>query len=399
MNITEKILSLSSDERVDKSVYPRRVYNLLKSKGYDPDSPKYIHITGSKGKGSLAFNCYNLLRNNGKRVGMFTSPHIFDIRERFAADGDLISESGLEALLGRYGDFLKSEKLHFFEVCLFLAMVYFLEEGLEYIVLEVGVGGRFDPTNFCRPEIALIAHISLEHRNFLGDTLEEIAYDKAGIIKDCALSIDQDEIVREILKKEGSVEFHSEIIEITNHKTIKDSQIFDLRIRGRIFKNVKLNKIGKAHLLNYTLALAGVLDICGDISNIEVSAPVPYRMEMIRDDLIIDTSHNGASFENFLSSLEELGWRGVVLYLTILEGKELEDIARTLIKHKDIIKRIEFYELKNTNAKGLYELVKDFIPSEYKSDISGLRLDEGEKKAFSGSFYSIAEIKRLLRPN
>ncbi len=119
-------------------------------------------------------------------------------------------------------------------------------------------------------------------------------------------------------------------------------------------------------------------------------------MQMISDDLIIDTSHNGASFENFLSSLDELGWRDIVLYLTILEGKELEDIAEALKKHKNIIKRIEFYELKNTNAKGLYELVKDSIPSEYKNDISGLRLAENEKKAFSGSFYSIAEIKRLL---
>ncbi len=202
-----------------------------------------------------------------------------------------------------------------------------------------------------------------------------------------------------MLQNEGAVEFYSDIIKISNHKIEKGCQIFDAEIRGKLYKNIKLNKIGRAHLLNYTLALAGVLDVCGDIKNIEVSEPLPYRMELVNDSTIIDTSHNGASFNNFLQSIKSMGWNDIVLYITILEGKELSDIADVFAEYKDIINRIEFFEFesgKKSNAEGLYELVKNCVPSLYHKDISEIILDKERKKAFSGSFYSIPQIMGLL---
>ncbi|MGL5956831.1 MAG: hypothetical protein ACRC0X_09610, partial [Brevinema sp.] len=133
MNLLEKILSFSTVKQIPKEQYPYRVYYLLRELGFDPDCVKYIHITGSKGKGSLAYNTFHILKAQGYRVGLFSSPHIFDVRERFVTEQGMISEADLQNLIICYQDFLKQKELHFFENCLFFALIYFLGQQCEYV--------------------------------------------------------------------------------------------------------------------------------------------------------------------------------------------------------------------------------------------------------------------------
>ncbi|MGL5956716.1 MAG: Mur ligase family protein [Brevinema sp.] len=406
MNLLEKILSFSTVKQIPKEKYPYRVYNLLKELGFDPDRLKYIHITGSKGKGSLAYNTFHILKAQGYRVALFSSPHIFDVRERFVTEQGMISEADLQNLIICYQDFLKQKELHFFENCLFFALIYFLGQQCEYVVLEVGVGGRFDPTNFCRPLISLLGHISLEHRDLLGDTIEEIAFDKVGIIKKGipALSVMQEKSVVAIINHQAL--FYDDIITIHNYIQEDGIQSFDLELFHKIMiPNIKLTRIGKAHLINFCLAVAGIFYILPDspFQSIYRTAllPYPYRMDRVRDDLIIDTAHNGVSFENLLQGLKELSWDHIVLYLTILQGKEIQDISQVLIKYKTLIKRIEFFEFethisRNSAVKPLYDLTKGEIESSYWEDIRMIQWDSVSKKVFAGSFYSVPVIKQII---
>ncbi len=404
MNLLEQLISYHTTKRIPKEEYPTRVYKLLKEQGFDPDSIKYVHITGSKGKGSLAFNTFSLLKAKGHKVGLFTSPHIFDVRERFITNDGMISESQLENLIQQYLPLLQSKELHFFEICLFLAIVYFLD--CEYVVLEVGVGGRYDPTNFCKPIVSLLGHISVEHRDFLGDTIEKIAYDKAGIIKDGipAFSVDQDDIVKNIFGE--GVRYYSDIIKIDNYRLENNKQIFDLRTLDKEIPNISLNRIGKAHVINFALSVASMMSVLDDFDNQWIytvaEQKFPYRVDMINENTIVDTAHNGASFENLLRALEEISWGDVVLYVTILQGKEIKDIANVLTKYRHLINKIEFFEFdtkgnRKTDVRALYELVKNDVKSVYRDDISDIALDPNTKKVFAGSFYSVPSIMTKIQ--
>ena len=411
-NLTNILMSYASTKRFPKDTYPTRIYNLLKEQGYNPDLLKYIHITGSKGKGSLACSSFELLKRAGFKTGLFISPHIFDIRERFITDQGMISEEALLNLMKKFNELFKNNDLHFFEICLFLALVYFLDQGCEYVVLEVGVGGRFDPTNFCCPEVSLLGHISIEHKDFLGNTIEEIAYDKAGIIKKdiVALSVNQTPVVKKILKSQGKVYFIDDIVAITNiiYKDQGTSQ-FDLKItihnRDIIIKNIILNRIGEAHIVNFVLAVAGIYYCIPEFSEGIVhyisQQKIPYRMDLVRGDVIIDTSHNGVSFDNLMISLSRMNWKNIVLYITILQGKELADIAEVLKNYKYLFLKVVFFDfesniVKISNGKELHDLLKNDIQSEYVENIKDIILEENNKKVFSGSFYSVPLIIDLL---
>lgn len=147
---------------------------------------KSIHIAGTNGKGSTSQMVYEALRAEGYRVGLYTSPHLKDFRERIVVDGQMIDQQAVVDIVARMLDFMQANpciKPSFFELTVALAFEYFRACKVDYAVVEVGMGGRLDSTNIITPELSLITNISLDHTQFLGSTLELIATEKAGIIK------------------------------------------------------------------------------------------------------------------------------------------------------------------------------------------------------------------------
>ncbi|MEO0902307.1 MAG: Mur ligase family protein, partial [Bacteroidota bacterium] len=151
------------------------------------DSPhtqfKSIHVAGTNGKGSSSHMLASVLQEAGYKVGLYTSPHLKDFRERIRIDGKPVDEDYVVNFISSNRDFLEANSLSFFEMTVGMAFSYFAEENVDIAIIEVGLGGRLDSTNIIIPEVSLITNIGFDHMDILGDTLEKIAMEKAGIIK------------------------------------------------------------------------------------------------------------------------------------------------------------------------------------------------------------------------
>ncbi len=161
--------------------------SFLSALGVDYSKIKFVHVAGSKGKGTVCSMVFDYLVKKNKKVGLYTSPHILSITERFCVDGKPISEDLFAKYVFEIREFLeqnKSFKITFFDFLTALALKYFVDEDVEYVVLEVGVGGRLDSTNVVLPKVTVLTKVEKEHTKILGETFEEIIKEKLGIMKD-----------------------------------------------------------------------------------------------------------------------------------------------------------------------------------------------------------------------
>jgi dihydrofolate synthase/folylpolyglutamate synthase len=142
-----------------------------------------IHIAGTNGKGSTAAFCASMLQETGLRVGLFTSPHIFDFSERIRINGQVIDQDFVVEFCERIQSQLPNLDASFFELTFAMALAYFQAENCDWMVIETGLGGRLDATNVILPKLSIITNIALDHQEFLGNTIQEIAAEKAGIMK------------------------------------------------------------------------------------------------------------------------------------------------------------------------------------------------------------------------
>lgn len=184
ITLLQELFSLTKTNGVKFGLENTR--QLLEVKGNPQNNFKSIHVAGSNGKGSVCTKVAAALQASGKKVGLYTSPHLSTFRERIVVDGEMISEMDTTRLLMDLLKRCKSLKLPitFFELTTVLAFCYFAERKVEYVSVETGLGGRLDATNVITPLISIITSISLEHTEILGKTLDEIAIEKGGIIKE-----------------------------------------------------------------------------------------------------------------------------------------------------------------------------------------------------------------------
>src|SRR5665213_3050715 len=142
-----------------------------------------VHIAGTNGKGSTSHMLAAILQRAGYKTGLYTSPHLYDFRERIRVNGQMIPESFVTAFTGKLMPFIQPIQPSFFEITVAMAFDWFVEQEVDIAVIEVGLGGRLDSTNIILPELSVITNISYDHMDLLGNTLQKIAYEKAGIIK------------------------------------------------------------------------------------------------------------------------------------------------------------------------------------------------------------------------
>lgn len=154
-----------------------------KQLNYPEKKFKCIHVGGTNGKGSTSHMLAAILQKAGYKTGLYTSPHLVDFRERMRINGEMISKEKVVAFVKQHKDFIEEISPSYFEVTVAMAFQFFAQEEVDIAVIEVGLGGRLDSTNIIQPELSVITNISKDHTNLLGNTLEEIAFEKAGIIK------------------------------------------------------------------------------------------------------------------------------------------------------------------------------------------------------------------------
>jgi len=306
----------------------RHVEELLNRMGNPQLAARTIHIAGTKGKGSVAAMIAEVLTSSGYKTGLYTSPHFHTLRERIAIDGSLISEAEFAAAMAEVKPFVESMKqdasfrqLTYFEVLTVLAFAYFQKNRVHFQVLEVGLGGRLDATNVvANPPVCIITSISMDHTQILGNTLEEIAREKAGIIKPgCRVVLSPQpgeaasvitDICRE--KKAKVVQVGKDV---TWHKIGGDLHRQSLIIESKTGRyQVSIPLLGDFQLENTATAVAA-LEILGSegfaitAENIaqgltQVKWPGRFQILQQQPTVVIDGAHNVASMKRLVNNIK-----------------------------------------------------------------------------------------------
>lgn len=355
------ILGLTNYEKSLKELYSpgnvdlERVRILLKRLGSPETGLKIVHIAGTKGKGSTAAMIASVLRKAGYRVGLFTSPHLHTFRERVQVDGEPISAEDFAAAIERvkpHVEELNAAGEHgfitTFEALTAMALLYFAKQGVEALVFEVGVGGRLDATNVVTPAVSIITSISRDHTELLGETLPEIAGEKAGIIKPGIPVVmapqkpEVEEVIGSVARERGSdmVNVGREVVwrSLEHGGWGQRLLLRDMEVEYR----VSMPLIGDHQQENAATAITalGVLRTKGwhisDSNIVDGFADIrwPGRMEKLgrRPLVIADGAHNGDSARRLREALTKYYDFGkVVLVVGVSADKNVEDIASELV--------------------------------------------------------------------
>ena len=317
---------------------------------------KSIHIAGTKGKGSVAAMSESILRAAGYRTGLYTSPHLHTFRERIQVDGRLIPEETVASLTERLQPLVSQiEGITTFEIMTALGFLYFVEQGVEFAVLEVGMGGRLDATNVVKPLVAVITSLSYDHTQILGETLPLIAREKAGIIKHkaCVVSAPQAPEAMAVIE-EVCREQDAELTVIGRDWTWEAGEA---NLEGQWFgvtsneERVTRNRfwiplLGKHQLDNATVVVATVEKLCRRGINVpEASVREglhqvrwPGRLEILGREpwVVVDGAHNGDSTRKLVAALGELfPHRRLILVFGALMGHSVPDMLDALLPAAD----------------------------------------------------------------
>jgi len=311
-----------------------RVRHLLALLGEPHRAFRAVHIAGTKGKGSTAAMIESVLRAAGYRTALYTSPHLHSFRERIQVAGDLIPEADVIRLVDETRPLVSQvEDVTTFEIITCLAFAWFAEQGAEWAVVEVGLGGRLDATNVLDPEVTVITPISYDHVAILGDTLTQIATEKAGIIKPgvplvCAPQPDEAlATIRDVSEQRGApLTLVGRDWTWGPGATDLDGQAFTVRSGGWEELALNLPLLGEHQLVNATTAIAAIALLVQGGLRVPASAlregfqavRWPGRFEVLgRDPLVVaDGAHNGDSARKLVAAVQAMGgFRDLIVVL------------------------------------------------------------------------------------
>lgn len=328
-----------------------RVSALLDELGRPQDKLKFVHVAGTNGKGSFCAMMSEILKSAGYKTGLFTSPYVFDFRERIQIDGEMISEEELCEITAQARE--AAEKIAGrglqpteFEFITAVALKYFADKDCGVVVLEVGLGGRLDSTNIIKtPLVSVIMSISLDHMAVLGNTVEEIAAEKSGIIKENGVTVcfsGQDEraerIIRRTAEEKGNLYIKSdpesiEVLSCTLQGTkalYKDMELFIPLIGGHQVYNAQ-TVVDAALALNGRGLVISPENIAAGIGK----ARIPARMELFGKNplTILDGAHNHEGVEVLLRNLNKLlAGRKLTVLMGMMEDKDYVFAASEISK-------------------------------------------------------------------
>ena len=376
-----------------------QVVELLESVGSPHLNLRFIHLAGSNGKGSCGAMLNAGIRGAGLKVGFYCSPHLISVRERFRVGGKAISEEDFARLVTRFRPAIERMKDDnrcptYFELTTAMAALHFAEQKVDFVIWETGMGGRLDATNVVDPVCSMITSISLEHCEYLGETLEEIAAEKAGIMKEGR------PVFIGNLPPEAEVVIveHAEQLGCKVFRPVKTLPDVDLPLVGEYQRRnlalvtAVLNYLSREFGFDIDMALEGV-----------GKTRWPGRCQILTDDTVIDGAHNPEGAETLAATLEKLspGQRYTVLF-GCMADKDAASILRALAQVAD-----EFVFVPIRGARPCIspeELVKcvghiTSLPS-FAMDSIPEALERQRKNPLlvTGSLYLTGEVLGLMAP-
>lgn len=328
---------------------------LLQRLGNPHEQLRSIHIAGTNGKGSTAAILESLFRAGGYKTGLYTSPHLVDVTERIRVNAQPIPESIFRRYLSQSRRSIEELSCTYYEALTAVAMQYFCDQQVDWAIFEVGLGGRFDATNVIRPEITIITEVSLDHTEYLGKTLFEIAGEKAGILKPkipCVCQAQDPEALLAIENRASALNVPllnvAEHCRIVNPRLCIDACQFDLHMGGRRYPNLRLSLPGEHQLNNAAAAILAFdrLRSKGQPLSRAVLAHAvdrvrwPGRLQLLqrRPDIVVDVAHNARAMHSLFRSLKQLyGGQRLLVVVGLLKDKQFCDIAKIIARHADVV--------------------------------------------------------------
>ena len=320
-------------QRQGKTAFKKDLTNILalsKHLNYPENKFSSIHVAGTNGKGSTSHMIASVLQEAGYKVGLYTSPHLKDFRERIKVNGLLISEQYVIDFIRLNKDFLEQQKLSFFEMTVGMAFDFFANKKIDIAIVEVGLGGRLDSTNVITPLVSVITNIGYDHTQFLGETLPEIAFEKAGIIKDSIPVIigerqkEVEETFLQIAKnKNTNLAFAEEII-TKNYQT-------DLLGNYQV-KNVKTAVATLKKLNKFSVKEEAIIK---GLQNVVKNTGLLGRWQILNKQpkVICDTAHNKEGLTYVIEQLLKEEYKNLHIVLGVVNDKNLDTILSLFPKN------------------------------------------------------------------
>ncbi len=431
MDYREALSWIHSISRFGMNQGLQRIELLLHYLGDPHKKLKYLHIGGTNGKGSTAAFAASVLEAAGYGVGLYTSPYLEQFTNRMAINGKDISRERLVELVERVKPLVERVAAESsyghpteFEVVTALAFSYFAGESPDIIVLEVGLGGRLDATNVVQPLVTVLTTISLEHTQVLGNTVEAIAREKAGIIKEGSPVATQARgVALEVFQntcREKNVPLFSLGEDFKAERVAGDlnGQSFHYRGLRHDFFNLHISLLGDYQVNNAALALAALelLEEKGFLLPEEAirsglhNARWPGRLEIMRRSplVVIDGAHNLEAFQNLRQTLNHtFSYRRLILVLGILGDKAVEEILQEILPAADILVVTKPNSPRAADPRDLEKIaskmisgpvyVRESIPDAVKLALSLARAPD--LVLIAGSLYVISDARQFLKKN
>jgi dihydrofolate synthase / folylpolyglutamate synthase len=382
---------------------------------------KCIHVAGTNGKGSVSNMLASIFQSAGYKTGLYTSPHLHDFRERIRVNGEMVEKEWVIDFVEKYKPVFEKLQPSFFEMSTGMALKYFKEKETDIAIIETGLGGRLDSTNVITPYVSVITNIGHDHMNLLGDTIEKIAIEKAGIIKQNIPVVigeatpEIKNVFLEKAKKENAeINFVQDHFEIVNehYNPLSEQQILLVKRDGNyIYQDLLLDLTGKYQLKNLGVVLQTIellkeknvslteTAIRYGLSHVKQTTGFSGRWQIINNDpvTICDTGHNKEGLQEVLPMLQTIPHNKLHIVLGVVNDKEIDGILKLF--PKDAI----YYFCKaniprGLDAKILAEKAADFqlMGEVYGSVKSALRNANGNSQKndlifIGGSTFTVAE--------
>ena len=324
-----------------------RLLNALKN---PQKTYKTVHVAGTNGKGSVSHMLAAILQESGYKVGLYTSPHLVDFGERIRVNGAKISQQYVVDFVQKKEPLFDEVQPSFFEATMAMAFAYFADEKVDVAIIEVGLGGRLDSTNIIYPELSVITNISFDHVSFLGNTLEKIATEKAGIIKQnipVVIGEKQPETQPVFLQKAAEMNapivFAEEQMKIISHKykaeklivTTSNNETYSVGLIGNYqLKNIVTVLVAAKQLQKKNFHITAESVEKGLKSVVKITG-LQGRWQTVRENpkIVLDTGHNIAGIENIVHQLKSQKYKTLRIIIGMVNDKDTSSVLSLLPKN------------------------------------------------------------------
>ena len=428
MNYQESLKYIEETHKFGIRLGLENMSKLLELLGNPQDKLNIIHVAGTNGKGSTCSFITSILKECGYKVGLYTSPYLETFTERIRINGENIPEEDVARIVTLIREKIEqmvSEGYSYpteFEIVTTMAFYYYCEQDVDFVALEVGLGGRYDATNIIKKsDVSVITSISLDHVGILGDTVAKIAYEKGGIIKENGVVVVYDQsdeaknVIKDICKEKNAKYIEVKFDDINVKQSDINSQVYDCSIMGQRYEDLEIQLIGDHQINNSMLALSAI-EVLKELKNLNLNEKDirkgllntrwPGRIEKIMDKptFIIDGAHNEDGARSLAKAIaKNFNGKKATLLIGMLEDKDIDGVLEILMPYFNKVITTTPDNDRAINCETLKEKISKYVDDvvaisniEDAVNYTLRNAKEDDVIISAGSLYMIGTVRTIL---